>query len=220
MSNSSTPTTDPSPAKKDPTAQATVQEGNDQSTVAVAPAPRNSMALRKQVIRHVLSSAGIMILLYGLAYYPWGPESFAGKQLRGYLELVAAVSAATLRLLGEFVATNGPTVTGRFSYVIVVDCAALDVQALFAAAVLAFPSKWSTRLIGLAVGVVAIFAINIVRLVALYFVGVHSTHLFKLLHEEVFVFVIVALVCGVFLLWARWATAQTRLRVASVPVAA
>ncbi len=48
--------------------------------------------------------------------------------------------------------------------------------------------------------------INTACLVTLYYAGAHSSSPFKTLHEEVFVLVIVALVCGMFLAWATWAT--------------
>jgi exosortase/archaeosortase family protein len=163
-------------------------------------------ALKRRAVAYLLTTAALMALFYALAYHSWDTQSWAGRMLVAYLEAVAQVSAASLRLFGEQVTSADTTVSGRFSYVVVVDCAALDVQALFVAAVLAFPSPWKTRLLGVAGGVAAIFAINIARLVVLYYAGATSLDLFNTLHEEVFVLVIVALVCGLFLLWARWAT--------------
>lgn len=170
---------------------------------------RETSELRRRAIRYVLTMGALMAGLYGIAYQSWSPDGFMGRQLIAYLETVAGLSGVVLRLLGEPVTVQNSVVSGNFSYVVVVDCAALDVQALFAAAVLAFPSRWTTRLIGLVLGLFAIFVINIARLVALYYAGSKSLDLFKTLHEEVFVLVIVGLVCGLFLAWARWAAQAT-----------
>jgi exosortase/archaeosortase family protein len=156
-------------------------------------------------IRYVFTTMAWMALFYAVLYQPWPRQSLPGKWLGNYLELIAAASASSLELLGENVSLNGAIVSGRFSYSVVVDCAALDVQAFFVAAVLAFPSGLRSRVAGLVGGTLTIFTVNIVRLVVLYYAGLESLSLFKTLHEEVFVLLVVGLVCGVFLLWARWA---------------
>jgi exosortase/archaeosortase family protein len=178
----------------------------DKPTVLSNPNPTSSRAPRRAAVRYVVSLGVSLALFYAFVYHPWNPVSLVGQQLKTYLELIARLSAAVLELSGEHVSVNGPSVHGRFPYVVVVDCAALDIQALFVAAVLAFPSRWFQRVVGFVCGLVAIFSINIARLVALYYAGVHSKTLFKTLHEEVFVLVVVVIVCGLFLLWATWAT--------------
>lgn len=189
--------TSPSPGSPPPNSNAP-----ENPTHAALP-PRSS--LERRALTYLLTTACLMAALYALAYHSWDATSGPGRWLAAYLKTVTQVSAATLRALGEHVTVADRTVSGRFSYVVVVDCAALDVQALFVAAVLAFPSPWRTRLWGIVTGIAAIFAINITRLVVLYYAGASSLELFNTLHEEVFVLLIVALVCGLFLAWARWA---------------
>lgn len=194
-------TDEPALGSTDPVAQT----GGD------APTSDDSGSLKRRVITYLVTTAGLMVALYALAYHSWEASSFAGQLLLAYLEAVAQVSAASLRLFGESITINDATVSGRFSYVVVVDCAALDVQALFVAAVLAFPSPWRARLMGVVGGVAAIFALNTTRLVLLYYAGASSLDLFHTLHQEVFVLAIVLLVCGLFLVWARWATLRSPL---------
>jgi exosortase/archaeosortase family protein len=146
-----------------------------------------------------------MLGLYALLFHPYPERSWPGNALASYLELVANSSATLLRWCGEQVSVDGSTVLGRFPYVVVLDCAALDAQALFAAAVLAFPAAWRHKAIGLAAGLAAIFGLNVARLALLYFAGAHSLRLFQVLHEEVLVVFVILLVCGWFALWASWA---------------
>jgi len=146
-----------------------------------------------------------MVAFYAVLYHPYSEESVAGRLLAAYLELVARASAGVLGLLGEVVSLQGTTVVGRFPFTVVLDCGALDAQALFAAAVLAFPTAISRKLIGLAGGLSVIGLINVGRLILLYFAGAHSLRLFHVLHEEVMVLFVIASVCGMFLSWAWWA---------------
>jgi exosortase/archaeosortase family protein len=146
--------------------------------------------------------------LYSLVFYPYAEGTGPARVLAQYLELVASASALLLGWCGEAVSVDGSTVSGRFPYVVVLDCAALDAQALFAAAVLAFPVSWHHKAIGLGGGLAAIFCMNVARLALLYFAGAHSLRLFQLLHEEVLVALVILLVCGWFALWASWANAR------------
>jgi len=157
----------------------------------------------------------LMLLFYAALYQPYAEDSLPARCLVSYLELVARGSALWLGWLGEAVSVEGTTVGGRFPFVVVLDCAALDAQALFAAAVLAFPARLGDKLLGLAAGLLAIASINIARLVLLYFAGARSLRLFQVLHEEVLVLLVILLVCGLFAAWARWARGRALLAAAS-----
>lgn len=146
-----------------------------------------------------------MFALYAVLYHPHAPDSPPGRLLHWYLTEIARLSSICLNLLGERTSLRDATVLGRFSYVVVIDCAALDAQALFTAAVAAFPAASWKRVAGVLMGLPAILGLNVVRLVALYFAGATSLDLFHLLHEEIFVLLIILLVCLVFLGWASWA---------------
>jgi exosortase/archaeosortase family protein len=156
-------------------------------------------------VRFLLWTLVLMLAFYAALYHPYDETSLPGRCLVGYLQGVAQGSATLLAWLGESVRVEGTMVVGRFPYVVVLDCAALDAQALFAAAVLAFPARIGVKLAGLAGGSIGIWLLNVVRLAGLYFAGVKSQELFQVLHEEVMVLVVILSVCGMFVLWARWA---------------
>jgi exosortase/archaeosortase family protein len=160
-------------------------------------------------------SIALMVLFYAVLYHPYSEQGLPGRVLGAYLRFVARGSATLLGWFGEDISVQGTTVLGRFPYVVVLDCAALDAQALFAAAVLAFPVPLRDKLVGLAAGLSSIWCINVIRLALLYFAGAHSLELFQVLHEEVFVLLVILSVCALFVVWARWAHAR-----ASVPAAA
>jgi exosortase/archaeosortase family protein len=146
-----------------------------------------------------------MMLLYAVLYAEHTPTSFAGGALGGYLDSLARLSAFFIGLFDRSVTVRGNQLGGRFALTIVLDCGALDLQAVLAAAVLAFPVPWRRRAIGLALGTGTLAALNVLRIVALYFVGVLAPGWFHAMHEEVFALVMVIGAGMVFAAWAFWA---------------
>lgn len=179
---------------------------------APAVSRRSGWLLRRGARSFLPLTVALMVAFYAALYHPYAEDSIPGRLLISYLRLVTSGSATLLGWFGEAVSVQGTTVQGRFPYVVVLDCAALDAQALFAAAVLAFPAAPSDKLTGLGLGLSAIWAINVARLAALYFAGVQSIELFRVLHEEVFVLLVILCVCGLFAIWARWAYARSGAR--------
>ena len=70
------------------------------------------------------------------------------------------------------------------------------------AAVLAFPASWKSRLAGLGLGILAIQAVNLVRVVALFLTGVYFPRIFDTSHTVIWQTVVILF--GV-LLWIFWA---------------
>jgi exosortase/archaeosortase family protein len=170
--------------------------------------------------RYLVLTVLLMVGFYAILYHPYAEDSWPAQALTQYLRVTANASVWVLQLLGESASASDTQVFGRFPYVVVLDCAALDAQALFAAAVLAFPARAWTKVLGVVLGLSAIFGINVARLVLLYFAGARSRELFHVLHEEVMVFAVIALVCLMFLLWAQLALRTGRKSaVVSLPAA-
>ena len=117
---------------------------------------------------------------------------------------VARVSGELLGLVGQHVTLRGTVIENpRFAVNIRNGCNGVETVVIFAAAVLAFPAPWRSRLIGLVLGVVAIQAINLVRVVALFLTGVYLPKFFDSSHTVIWQSVVI--LCGV-LLWIFWAS--------------
>lgn len=116
---------------------------------------------------------------------------------------IAKVSGHTLNLLGQNIEREGTAIRGeRFSVNIRNGCNGVETMIIFLAAVLAFPASWRSRAIGLALGLVAIQAINLVRVVALYLTGAYFPSFFDSSHTVVWQTIVILF--GV-LLWIFWA---------------
>jgi exosortase H (IPTLxxWG-CTERM-specific) len=121
---------------------------------------------------------------------------------------VARASGVGLNLLGQRVTLQGTVIHGpRFAVNIRNGCNGVEAMLIFLAAVLAFPASWRSRLLGLAIGIVAIQAVNLVRVIALYLTGVYFPRIFDASHTVIWQSIVILFGVLLWILWAnRWAT--------------
>jgi exosortase H (IPTLxxWG-CTERM-specific) len=153
------------------------------------------------------TSAGRFVATYGLVL----SASFLVLALRPvndtlvnpYTTLVAHEARLVLNLLGEGATVSGQVLSSpRFSVAIFNGCNGLEAILIFVSGVVAFPASWRRKLVGVAVGFVAIQAFNVVRVVSLFYVGALRPQWFSVSH--VFVWQSLVIVFGV-VLWLVWA---------------
>jgi exosortase H (IPTLxxWG-CTERM-specific) len=117
---------------------------------------------------------------------------------------IAGVSGFTLNLLGQDVARTGTVLRSRdFAVSIHHGCNGVEAMVIFLAAVLAFPAPWRGKLVGLALGIVVIQAVNLVRVVALFLTGAHLPALFDASHTVIWQTVVIL---SAVILWLFWAS--------------
>jgi exosortase H (IPTLxxWG-CTERM-specific) len=117
---------------------------------------------------------------------------------------IAKVSGATLDLLGQDVRMQGTIIRGkRFAVNIRNGCNGVEAMLIFLAAVLAFPAPWKARLLGLVIGIVAIQAVNLIRVVALYLTGAYFPSWFDASHTVVWQTVVILFSVLLWILWAN-----------------
>lgn len=142
--------------------------------------------------------------LYALLYFPYSANSAPIVALSWVLRGVAHASAAAIGLWDPAVQVlPGPVIGGRFPMQIVLDCAALDVLALFLAAVLSYPARARDKLVGAVVGMAFLSLVNVARIAALYFVGTYAPLRFEVVHGDLLAFVMVGVTLGTFGVWVR-----------------
>jgi exosortase H (IPTLxxWG-CTERM-specific) len=116
---------------------------------------------------------------------------------------IASVSGRLLNVLGEKAEVSGTEIrSSSFGVNIENGCNGVETGLLFGAAVLAFPARWSRRLIGLIVGFLAIQVLNLVRVITLFWIGLHRPALFSSSHTVIWQSVVVLFGVLLFLLWA------------------
>lgn len=137
-----------------------------------------------------------------------------GAWLDAFCAALAQIASFALTLLGVPASLDGATVgSDAFSAVIVPECSALDVIILFGAAVLVYPTSISARLRGLLLGVAALFALNIARIVSLMLIGIHYPDSLEDAHLLVWQTAMALAAIGLWMLWQRGVpTATTSIR--------
>ncbi len=145
-----------------------------------------------------------MAVSYAALYFPYPPGSVPSRVLSWYVTMVARGAGAVLHVFDRNVSVDGVIIHGRYPLKIVLDCTAVDVQALYVAAVSSFPVPWRQRVAGALTGLALVSVANLLRVASLYFVGVYWPTAFHCLHEEVLQFAMVAVACLAFAIWVGW----------------
>ena len=135
------------------------------------------------VIAGTVNIPGVDALARGLAY-------MAGFAL-GMLGVPASLDGAVINMDG-------------FAAVVVAECTAIELILVFSAAVLVSPVSLKARLWALALGVSALCALNLVRIVSLMLVGAGFPEYFEMAHLKVGQTAMAVAALAMWLLWLRW----------------
>lgn len=120
-----------------------------------------------------------------------------------YTTLIAKVSGLVLRLFGEDITINGCLLRSpRFAVTIYNGCNGLITSLIFVSGVLAFPARWSAKLIGVVGGLLSIQIINLIRIISLFYIGIYLPQFFSQSH--IFIWQSLVILAGVTL-WIIWA---------------
>ena len=131
----------------------------------------------------------------------------SGAWLDAFCAMLARIAGFALTLIGVPASSDGAIVgADAFSATIVSECTALDVIILFGAAVLAYPASIGARLHGLLLGVAALFALNIARIVSLILIGIYYPDSLEDAHLFVWQPAMAIAAIGLWILWIPSAT--------------
>ena len=145
----------------------------------------------------------VFVLVLGGGFTLLSVNSVNDNVIEPFTAQVATASGIALNVIGQDITQSGTILRNdRFAVNIRNGCNGVETMIIFLAAVLAFPSTWKSRLIGLALGILAIQAVNLVRVVALFLTGAYFPKLFDSSHTVIWQTVVILF--GV-LLWIFWA---------------
>ncbi len=96
--------------------------------------------------------------------------------------------------------------TYMFYFIVVSECGAIEVMAIFLAAIIAFPTRLWKKLLGILLGLPVMYAVNIFRLTCLAVIGALDTQhkYFNFAHEYVWQAIYIIFVVAVWLLWVEY----------------
>jgi exosortase H (IPTLxxWG-CTERM-specific) len=123
-----------------------------------------------------------------------------------WTEALARVSAAIVTLFDPHVTAYGKilqSTSSGFSVSIEAGCNGIEAAIVLIAAMLAFPAPWKHRVIGVLAGLLAVQALNIVRVISLFYIGQWNMQAFEWAHLYLWQMLIMLDVLIVWLLWIR-----------------
>jgi len=123
-----------------------------------------------------------------------------------WTDAVASTSAALMRTFDATITTRGNVIgssASPFAVSIESGCNGVEATLVLVAAMLAFPAPWRHRLRGIVAGIVAVQALNVLRVASLFYLGRWNRGVFEWAHLYVWQALIMLDVLIVWVIWVR-----------------
>ncbi|MGB5830757.1 MAG: exosortase H [Thiohalocapsa sp.] len=128
---------------------------------------------------------------------------------------IATTVASILQLFDPQVGAHETMIWDKeseFAVTIEEGCNGVEASLVLIAAITAFPALWRQKLIGIAVGVFTVQALNLVRVITLFYLGQWSEVAFEWAHLYLWQALIMLDVLIVFLYWLHWISSSKQTR--------
>jgi exosortase H (IPTLxxWG-CTERM-specific) len=159
--------------------------------------------MRQPMTRFVVIFAVLLVSLFVFYLLPWG-ERFMATPITS---AVAVVSVTIMKLFDPTIASEGIAIfdsVTKQGITVVRGCNGMEAVIILFASVFAFPATLRQKCVGFIAGFFAIHALNIVRIVSLYYLARYSMTWFEWFHLYVWQMLIILDALVVWLLWLRW----------------
>lgn len=146
----------------------------------------------------------LLALAFAVELTPWAQAWLVTP----WTDAVARVSGSLMRTFDATVTTTGNVIgstASTFAVSIEAGCNGVEATLVLVAAMLAFPAPWAHRLRGIAIGILAVQALNILRVVSLFYLGEWNGAAFEWAHLYVWQALIMLDVLIVWVIWVRLA---------------
>ncbi len=145
-----------------------------------------------------------LVLLYVLLSIP-----FFDRALYSYLEANAWMANAILNGLGQHTHVSEVTIQSpKFAMAIRRGCDAVEPTWLVCAALVSFPSPVRSKILGALAAIVLLQLLNLIRIITLYWIGIHLPGFFNTAHVEIWPTVFIVISILYFLGWKEWSQRQ------------
>lgn len=130
-----------------------------------------------------------------------------------WTQWLARISAGLITPIDPHVLAFGRVLrstTNGFAVSIEAGCNGIEAAIILVAAMLAFPAPWKLRVLGIGAGVLAVQALNVVRVVSLFYLGQWNMRAFEWAHLYLWQALIMLDVLIVWMIWIRALRASPR----------
>ncbi len=128
------------------------------------------------------------------------------KVIIPFTEFIAYISARLIQLFDDQVLSQGiilRSLESGFAVSIQPGCNGVEAVLVLTAAILAFPASWQYKAMGLTAGFIAIQALNLVRIISLFYLGQWNQTAFEWAHLYLWQPLIMLDALIIFLIWLR-----------------
>lgn len=166
---------------------------------SAAPSALEGAPGRGESVRFVVLFLVLFGALYGTLTY-WGVAR--EYVVDPWTRLVAYTSWWVLHLFDPQIFLDGNYIFTRGHGIHIIDgCNGITPLSLLVAGVLAFPTRWRARAWGFAIGIPAVVLVNLVRIMALWYLGLHYPDWFDESHLYIAQAFVILATGGVWLWW-------------------
>jgi exosortase H (IPTLxxWG-CTERM-specific) len=154
------------------------------------------------MIRFFILFLVMLAVLFGLELTPWAERWFVDP----WTIALAKISTWLVTLFDGQVEATGRvmlSLSNGFAVSIEKGCNGIEATIVLVSAMLAFPAPWKHKIIGILSGFVAVQALNVVRVISLFYLGQWNYTAFEWAHLYVWQALIMLDVLIVFLIWIR-----------------
>jgi exosortase/archaeosortase family protein len=166
--------------------------------------PESAPTATRGQLRFAITFAGLATVLSLLYYFPYASGGAVDRAMSAYLSAYASAVGAVVHLFDSTVRVSGQDVIGRFGFRVARDCDAMEAMILYGCAVVAWPASLRLRIAGVAAGIATVFAVNVVRLSTMYWIGTTWPSAFDFAHRELWPALLVVVVVVAFVAWVAW----------------
>ena len=135
-------------------------------------------------------------------YVLWKFLISTSKVAENILNMYAFLAAKVISLFGTDISTDGHIMqSDSFSMNVATGCDGIEPMGYFLCAVLAFPVAFKYKWRGIALGIGILFLLNLIRVISLYYVGIHWESVFEFFHIGVWQILMIAAGGIIWLYW-------------------
>ena len=128
-----------------------------------------------------------------------------------YTHAVVAITTKVLNITGIQCSSQGSIISlPSISLDVKFGCNGLEAVMIYAVAVMAFPATWRNKLFGVFAGFVVIQIVNILRIAALAYAGIHFKGIFEYIHVYVAQGVMIAVSLAIFFIYLSYVKHENR----------
>ncbi|MCX7562890.1 exosortase H [Xanthomonadaceae bacterium XH05] len=155
------------------------------------------------MIRFFVVFVVLLVTLFSLRITTFGNDYVTEP----FTAILAQASGFIIKLWDRDVYTTGVeiwTADRSFGVGIAPGCDGIEAVIILISAIVAFPSPWKHKVVGIALGFIAIQSLNLVRIISLFYMGQWSQTMFDWFHLYLWQALIVLDALAVWLVWLRY----------------